>query len=222
MISPGSSKVWIRQLSLGPSKNFIYLLGPSDGPEVAVVDPAWDADAIAVAIAGAERKLTAIFLTHAHGDHCNAVEAILQRLDVPVYAQRSEIAFAPNVFAPFGEALQPIDHGDRLAIGTLEGVALHTPGHTPGSQCLLAPGNVLTGDTLFVDTCGNCSQRGGDAAQLFASLHATLSELPEDTVVWPGHDYGSTPVSTMGNERRHNPYFQRNTLADFVNYRMRS
>ena len=107
-----------------------------------------------------------------------------------------------------GKGSPAADHrlvdGERLAIGSTALTVLHTPGHTPGSICLYTPGHLFTGDTLFVGGVGRTDLPGGNARQLAASIRKTLFALPDDTVVWPGHDYGGRPSSTIGFEREHN------------------
>lgn len=201
-------------------KNFIYLLGAGAAPEAVVIDPAWDADGIFRALEADQKKLAGVVLTHHHFDHLNAVDDVLARADVPVYAQRSEIAFA-GVLADFKGALRPMGPGDRVQVGPLELTLVHTPGHTPGSQCVHCGGALFAGDTVFVNACGRCDLPGGDPEQMFDSLQRVLGALPDATVVYPGHDYGDVPTSSLARERAHNPYFQLSALEGFVSHRMR-
>jgi hydroxyacylglutathione hydrolase len=196
-------------------KNFITLLGPAAGHEAVVVDPAWDAKAILRAVEEDGRRLTGIVLTHHHDDHINAVAPLLSIVDLPVYAQRREIEVADS-FAPFASALEPVDPGSVILVGALEVVCLHTPGHTPGSQCVWCGGVVATGDTLFVNHCGRCDRAGGDAGQMYDSLHRVLGQLGGEVVVYPGHDYGDVPVSSMARERARNPYLLATNRDDFI------
>lgn len=213
--------MYVRQLSLGPMKNFIYLYGADDAREVAVVDPAWDVEAILEAAEEDGKEITTIFLTHHHHDHMNGVEPLLaRRPTLPVVAQKAEIAFS-TVLQRFGASLRPVAAGETVSVGPLEVRCLHTPGHSPGACCLLADGRLFSGDTLFVRGCGRCDLKGGDPEQMFDSLHRVLGALPDETVVYPGHHYADEPVSTIGSEKRDNPYFQRAVLEDFVAYRMR-
>jgi hydroxyacylglutathione hydrolase len=98
---------------------------------------------------------------------------------------------------------------------------VHTPGHTPGSQCLWCRGALVSGDTVFVNACGRCDLAGGDATQMFDSLQRVLGALPQETVLYPGHDYGDVPVSSLSRERRLNPYFQLTDLEAFIAHRNR-
>jgi hydroxyacylglutathione hydrolase len=218
--APDRETLWLRQLPLGPMKNFVYLLGAPGGREAAVVDPAWDPAAILEAAAHAGRSLTAIFLSHHHADHMNAVKPLLQQLDLPVYVQRAEAEFA-GLARELGGALKPVGPGEVVDLGGAPVTCIHTPGHTPGSQCLLCAGRLLSGDTVFVDACGRCDLPGGDPAQMYDSLHRVLGALDGSTVVLPGHDYGEVPVSSLERERAHNPYFAFSAPEPFVAHRMR-
>jgi hydroxyacylglutathione hydrolase len=220
MSATKSERPWLRQLQLGPMKNFVYLLGAPGASTAAVVDPAWDAAAILAAAAEGGRTLTGIFLSHHHGDHTNAVRPLLEQLDLPVYVQRAEADFA-GLARDFGDAVRPVGPGEVVELGGLEVTCIHTPGHTPGSQCLLCAGHLVSGDTVFVDACGRCDLPGGDAAQMFDSLHRVLGALDDATVLLPGHDYGEVPVSSLARERAHNPYLQLTALDAFLAHRLR-
>jgi len=115
--------------------------------------------------------------------------------------------------------IKKIEGGDKLKIGQVEIQFLHTPGHTPGSQCFLVGNNLVSGDTLFINACGRCDLPGGDAGEMYRSLNR-LASLDESTVLYPGHNYADEPTSTIGNERKFNPYMQSTNLDDFLRFRM--
>ena len=206
--------LYLRQLRLGPKKNFVYLLGSQGSSEVTVVDPAWEVSAIEAAAAEDGKTLAAIWLSHHHDDHTNGVSELLERHDLPVYVQAIEHDFSPAV--RFGDAVRKVAPGETISWGGLEAICVHTPGHTPGSQCLWVGGGLVSGDTVFVDHCGRCDFHGGDPRQMFDSLHRVLGALPDPTVLYPGHDYGEVPVSSLARERAKNPYFLANTMAAFL------
>ena len=106
--------------------------------------------------------------------------------------------------------------GDTLEVGDVEIRFVHTPGHTPGSQCFLVDGRLVSGDTLFVQGCGRVDLPGGDAEQLYESLTQKLAKLPDDTVLYPGHDYGHAPSAPLGDVRRDNPYLAIPTLERWM------
>lgn len=202
-------------------KNFVYLVGAAGGSEAFVIDPAWDVPAIFAALAAEERELTGVVLTHHHADHLNGVPALLKVRDVPVHVQRAERTFAPDALAGFDDVLKQVEPGERLKLAGVELQCLHTPGHTPGSQCVSCGGAVFTGDTLFVNACGRCDFEGSDARAMHGSLFNVLGALGDDTAVYAGHDYGDVTVSSLGRERQRNPYFQLHDVDDFVRFRMR-
>lgn len=211
---------YVRQLKLGPMDNFVYLVGAAGSPEVLVVDPAWDVPAIERAVAEEGKRLVGAFVSHCHKDHINGLPELLSRHDLPVYAQREEVAFSEDLRA-LGDALRPLGPGDTLSVGPMSFRALHTPGHTPGSHCLLAGDALVSGDTLFINGCGRCDMRGGNPEEMYRSLSQVLLRVPDQTRLWPGHDYADVPVADMGQVRRTNPYFAFPDVASFVAFRMR-
>ncbi len=220
MTSTKSETLLVRQLPLGPKKNFVYLVGSAESSDVAVIDPAWDIPALRVAASAEGKNIAAVLLTHQHADHLNGVPELLRHHDVPVYVQAAEYAFAPLVFRSFQAALQFTKPNQVLSLAGTELKCLHTPGHTVGAQCFFSGDALFSGDTLFVNACGRCDFEGGDPSAMHRSLVTVLGALPRETRVFPGHDYGDVPVSTIGRELERNPYFQWSTTEDFVRYRM--
>ena len=210
----------IHRLQLGPMANFVYLLAPPDPQRLAVVDPAWEPDRILAQAAALNRPITDLILTHHHPDHRNAVEALLERgVTAKVHVQTAELPWLRGL----GWASDVVAHGpgDTLDLGGEAVTLVHTPGHTPGSQCLLCGEHVLTGDTLFIDGCGRCDLPGGDAETMFHSLARLLTDVPGRVRVLPGHDYAPVADATLDEQRQSNPYLRLTTVADFVAYRMR-
>jgi len=212
--------LYVRQLTFGPMKNFIHLVGAEGAPEVAVVDPAWNVPALLEEVAREGKRVAAVVLTHSHEDHLNGVPELLRTHDVPVYAQQAELDFNDRL-QDFAGALRPVGHGTEVKVGPLALTFLHTPGHTPGSQCLHCGGALFSGDTLFVDHCGRCDLPGSDVGQMFDSLHRVLGTLPDQTRLYPGHDYGAVPVSSLARERKLNPYLLHTDPKAFRDYRLR-
>lgn len=219
MVETKPETPYVRQLQLGPMKNFVYLAGAPGGSEAFVIDPAWDVPAILSAVAADGRRLAGIFLTHHHHDHINGVPEVLERADLPIYVQRAEVDFA-EALHPFASALRRVTPGERVSLAGLQVECLHTPGHTPGAQCLYCRAGLFTGDTLFVNACGRCDFAGSDPLAMHDSLHHVLGKLGGETVVYPGHDYGDVKVSSLARERKWNPYLQLKDPAAFVKHRM--
>lgn len=215
-----SETLYVRQLQLGPMKNFVYLVGAREGRECFVVDPAWDVEAILSAAAQDERKLTAAIVTHHHHDHVNGLPDLLAARDMPVFVNSIEHEFGREAFSEVEGAVRHIAPGGTVRLGGVDVRCLHTPGHTPGSHCLSCGGSVFTGDTLFVNACGRCDFEGSDVVKMHQSLFDVLGSLNSETVVFPGHDYGDVKVSSIGREKANNPYYQLPKLEDFIARRL--
>ncbi|HVE86706.1 MAG TPA: MBL fold metallo-hydrolase [Myxococcales bacterium] len=212
--------LYVRQLKLGPMDNFVYLVGAEGAPEVAVIDPAWDVPAVMRAAAEDGKRIACAVVSHCHGDHTNGLEDLLHHLDVPVYAQKRELEFSADLRS-VGDAMKGVDPGEAVQVGPLKATLLHTPGHTPGSHCVLAGDALVSGDTIFVNACGRCDLPGGNPEEMYRSISQVLARLPPETRLLPGHDYGDVPASTLARERERNPYFQHHDLASFIALRMR-
>ena len=204
------------QFPIGPMQNFCYFIGDADSRQVAVVDPAWDADAILARARDHGYTLTAVLLTHGHYDHCNAVRDLLAQVPVPVYLSRNEAGF----YQPDCETVQETTDGQEILIGRLAVRCIHTPGHTPGGQCFLAGNILLTGDTLFVNGCGRCDLPGGNARTMYHTLYEVLLKLPDETEIYPGHAYGGKNHATLGEQKKTNPYLSCRDQQEFLKERM--
>ncbi len=213
-------QIAIERFALGPMQNFVYLLIPQARDRLVVVDPAWQPEVIHARAQALDRRVTDIILTHHHADHRNGVEAVLEQSPARIHVQKSELPWL-NELGWRGDLVLH-EPGDQIELGAGESLRLiHTPGHTPGSQCIACGGRLLTGDTLFIDGCGRCDLPGGDPVTMFHSLFTTLGGLAGDTVILPGHDYAPLPEATLDDQRKTNPYLQLQTVADFSRYRMR-
>ena len=209
--------IFVHQFELGPWENFIYLVGDKATRTCAVVDPAWDADAILREAEALDVDITHVLCTHSHFDHVNRVDAIVEKTDVPVHMLGEEIDFSGFR----SENLVRQSPGDSLTIGKhLDVTFVHTPGHTPGSTTYRIRDAIVTGDTMFVQGCGRCDFVGGDPQVMFQTLKGLVGSLPSATRMYPGHNYGPVTVSTLDEELRENPYLQHQTLEDFVAHRM--
>ncbi len=207
---------YVRQLKLGPMDNFVYLVGAQGSPDVVVVDPAWDVEAIERAVAEDGKRLAGAFVSHCHFDHINGLPDLLSRHDIPVYAQKAEVEFSAEL-RELKDVLKPLGPGDAVPVGTEVFQALHTP----GSHCLLAGDALVSGDTVFINGCGRCDFQGSSPEEMYRSLTQVLLKVPDTARLWPGHDYADVPVTSMGEVRQKNPYFAFNDVASFVAFRMR-
>ena len=210
----------IKQLELGPMQNFVYLIGDPVTRQCVVVDPAWEIDAIVDEAAADGMEITGALVTHTHQDHVGGhlfghdipgVEALLERTPAKVYVHAAEREFLRG----YGSDLAKVSGGDTLQMGKRTITFVHTPGHTPGSQCFLVDGRLISGDTLFIRSCGRTDLPGSDPKEMYTSLTTRLGALPDETVVFPGHNYGGT-ATTIGDEKRRNPMMRFPTMSDFL------
>ncbi|HEX9635909.1 MAG TPA: MBL fold metallo-hydrolase [Acidobacteriota bacterium] len=209
----------------GQMVNFVYLIGDRESGEAALVDPAWDVRGLLEVAAAEGLKVRRALISHYHPDHVGGnlfghiVEglAALQELQpVQVHVEKHEAEGLRRVTGLSAGDLVCHDSGDRVQIGSIPVELIHTPGHTPGSQCFLLGERLVAGDTLFVRGCGRVDLPGGDPEQMYYSLTQRLAHLPDDTVLYPGHDYGPTPTSTLGEERAANLYLRVPSLRDWL------
>jgi glyoxylase-like metal-dependent hydrolase (beta-lactamase superfamily II) len=224
------SDLYFAQLPVGEMQNFAYLIGSSSTRECLLVDPAWAVDAL---VDQAERdgmRVTGALVTHYHQDHVGGrifgmeiegLARLMARAPVPVHVNRSEADGVRKITGISESDVVRHAGGDAIALGGISVRLLHTPGHTPGSQCFLveeagAAGKLVSGDTLFLGSCGRVDLPGSDPAQMYDSLNNKLKRLPDDTIVYPGHFYSSEPHGSLGEQKRRNPYLRVATLEDFL------
>jgi hydroxyacylglutathione hydrolase len=206
------ASVYLKQVELGPMANYVYFVGDPHSREVAVVDPAWEVDRIVDMAQQQDLTITKILVTHSHFDHINGVEALLNQTKAKVYINKVEAEFMKAVWSE----LVKVDSGDTTRVGDVDLTFLHTPGHTPGSQCFLVRNHLISGDTLFIGACGRCDLPGSSPEDMYDSLTRRLATLDDRTLVFPGHNYAARPYSTIGDEKRFNPYLQFQSLQDFL------
>ena len=199
----------ILQIPVPGTDNFSYLVICQTTGKGMAIDPGRDPEPLLATIR--ERKVQLVILanTHGHQDHIAGNRKVLEASGAVLAAHPADISGADLLF----------EDGSSLSVGDLHIEVLHTPGHTPGSVCFHLPGAVITGDTLFVTRCGRADFPGSDPAALYNSL-LRLASLPSDTRVFPGHDYGPHPHSTIAFEQQHNPYLQCPDLESFLKLRM--
>ena len=219
-MSTPSETMYLRQMELGPMQNFVYLLGDPETRDCVVVDPAWEIDAILEQIQDDEMRLKGILVTHTHQDHVGGhlfghdipgIEELLAKASAKIYVHAAEREFLRG----FGSDLVKVDGGATLDVGRRKITFVHTPGHTPGSQCFLVDGRLISGDTLFIRSCGRTDLPGSDPSEMYYSLTQRLGSLPDSTLLFPGHNYGG-PSSTIGAEKRQNPFMRFASLGDFL------
>ncbi len=199
----------IVQIPAGKMKNFAYLICCPNSGDALAVDPSFGAAALLAEVEGRGVNLQLVLDTHGHNDHLVGNKAVLA-------ATGARLAAHPKAVA---EADLLLDEGMIVTLGDTAIEILYTPGHHPGHVCLHLPGALLTGDTLFVTRVGRADLTGSDPAALYHSLQR-LAGFPGETLVYPGHDYGPQPVSTIAYERQHNPFMRCEDLESFLRLRM--
>ncbi|PIE70827.1 MAG: MBL fold metallo-hydrolase [Deltaproteobacteria bacterium] len=200
----------VKQIPIGSMENFSYLIADPATRTCGVIDPAFSPKKL-LNIADAEGlSITHIINTHSHPDHTSGNAEIKAATKALILIHEADGGNLGKLFNNAGALLfggksspppdRLLTHGETIAIGAVSLTVLHTPGHTKGSICLYGSGNVFTGDTLFVGAVGRTDFPGGSLTTLIRSVHEQIYTLPGDTIVWPGHDYGETPTSTVRRE----------------------
>ena len=217
-----SSPLYFKQIEIGPMHNYVYLIGSTETRKAAVVDAAWDIDEILRIAAQDEMKITHALVTHTHPDHVGGGLAgmeiagateLLDKCKAKVVVHKAEAEFIKGLSS---SDMIKTDNGDKVDVGGLEIQLMHTPGHTPGSQCFLVDDRVVSGDTLFIDACGRVDFPGGNPEQMYYSLTQKLMALPDDMILFPGHNYAPLKHATMGEQKRTNPYLKFSSLKQFL------
>ena len=191
----------IYTLPLGAYQTNTYIVA-NDG-RCAVIDPGFEPDTIFCFLQKSSLSVDAIFLTHGHFDHVGAVEALVSRFGCPVYVHEAELSLPPMWTGGPLRCTHAYGEGDRITAADLSFRVLHTPGHTPGSVCLIAENVMFSGDTLFAGSCGRTDLPGGDWATLHRSLNR-LAQMEDALTVYPGHGESTD----LAREKQYNPYMQ--------------
>ncbi len=204
--------------------NFTYALGDRAKGECVLVDPAYAVNELLDLVEADGMKVVGVLATHFHADHIGGnmmghqvegVATLLERCSCPVHVQRAEVPWVVRTSGLGTDQLQVHDGGDVVTVGDLEIRLVHTPGHTPGSQCFHVEGALVSGDTLFLDGCGRTDFPGSDPEQMYDSLQ-TLAAMPDGTVVFPGHRYSMPSSATIEAVRESNYVFRPSTKEQWL------
>jgi len=234
--APSDDRLYFRQLLSGRDfaagdqiarqmVNFVYLIGDRTTGEALIVDPAYGVDDLVAILRDDGMECVGALATHFHPDHVGGnmmgwgIEGIVRLVEltgVPVHVQAEEAPWVERTTGVGASELVTHRSGDVVTVGSVPVTLLHTPGHTPGSQCFLVDGKLVAGDTLFLDGCGRTDLPGGDPAALYESLTTRLARVPDDTVLYPGHLYSPDPSATMGYTRAHNYVFRLHTPEQWM------
>ncbi len=214
--------LYFRQIEVGPMANFVYLIGSNSTREAAIVDPAWHVEELLKAAEEDDMRVTSVLVTHTHADHVGGsirghsiegVAELLEHCKAKVYVHKEE---ADRFAIPSSEIVKTDEHSS-LALGQLAIEFIHTPGHTPGSQCFKVGGRLVSGDTLFIGSCGRTDLPGSNPEDMYTSLTQKLAKLDEKTIVFPGHNYAAHATqSSIEQEKANNPFMQFPSKSAFL------
>ncbi len=227
-----SSDLYFRQQPVGEMANLAYLVGSLSSREALVVDPAWNVDGLLDQAEGDGMEVVGALVTHYHQDHVGGelfghriegVDRLLERKPVPLHVNKHEADGLVLVTGSSKSDLAVHDGGDTIQLGQIRVRLLHTPGHTPGSQCFLIeeagrPGQLVSGDTLFLGSCGRVDLPGSDPEAMYHSLNDVIKKLDDETLLFPGHLYSAEGSSTMGEQKRSNPFLRVTSLEMFLSF----
>ncbi len=217
--------IYFKQVLAGPMENFVYLIGDPSTREAAVVDAAWDVGALLDLAHEDGYRVTHALVTHTHPDHVGGqfsgmdiegIAALLERQPVKVVIHKDEAEFLKRFTGVSDSDLVKASGGDEVRVGEIDVKLVHTPGHTPGSQCFLVDGRLVSGDTLFIGSCGRVDLPGSDPEAMYRSLNETLRRMDDDVVLYPGHNYADRHFSTMGEQKRDNHFLRFDNVSDFL------
>ena len=225
-----ASDLYFAQIPVGQMANLAYLIGSRTTREALVVDPAWSVDELLDRAEADDMRVVGALVTHYHQDHVGGsifgmniegISRLLERSPVPIYVNEHEAEGTRRVTGASASELSPMSGGDVIELGPIRVKLLHTPGHTPGSQCFLVeeagqPGRLVSGDTLFLGSCGRVDLPGSDPEEMYRSLNERLKRLPDETLLYPGHLYSSEAWGTLRDEKRTNPFLRVTSLDQFL------
>ena len=226
------SDLYFRQIAVGDMANLVYLVGSRSTREAMVVDPAWSVDALIDQAEEDDIRVVGALVTHYHQDHIGGsifgmeiegLERFMARSPGPIHVQKLEADGVAKVSGIARSEFCEHEGGDTIELGGITVRLLHTPGHTPGSQCFLVeeagqPAQLVSGDTLFLGSCGRVDLPGSDPEQMYESLNGTLRKLPDETLVFPGHLYSEEAHSTIGEQKETNPFLRVANLEMFLQF----
>lgn len=198
----------VHQLEVGGMQNFTYVLEDEQTGEAVIIDPSWNLDLVLEVVEKNNLKIKYVINTHHHFDHTIGNEAIVKRTNSKIIQHKASTL----------KNDMTISDGDKIRFGNSELTVIHTPGHSKDSICLVGDGKIFSGDTLFVGNCGRVDLPGGSARELYHSLLDVIYKMDENFVLYPGHNYGNSPTSTIGREKKTNFVLQPRTEDEFLEF----
>lgn len=198
----------VYQLKVGNMQNFTYVVEDEETKESVVIDPSWDLDLVIKVIERNDLKIKYVINTHHHFDHTIGNDAIVKHTKSTILQHESSTL----------KNDMRVSNGDKIIFGKSELTVIHTPGHSKDSMCLVGDGKIFSGDTLFVGNCGRIDLPGGSGKDLYHSLFSIIYKLDDNLVLYPGHNYGNSPHSTLGREKKTNFVLQPRTELEFLDF----
>jgi len=198
----------VHQLEVGDMQNFTYILEDEETSETVVIDPSWGLHDVLQIIERKNLKVKYIVNTHHHFDHTIGNEAMAKATGAKII-QHKDSTLKHDI---------AVSDGDKIKFGRSELTVFHTPGHSKDSICLVGKGKIFSGDTLFVGNCGRVDLPGGSARELYHSLFDVISKMDDTLELYVGHNYGQSPTSTIGKEKKTNFVLQPRTEDEFVKF----
>ena len=234
---PDSNQIYFKQLLSGRDfaaddqlaqqmVNFVYLIGDKLTRECMIIDPAYAVEELLSVAEQDGMKVVGALATHYHPDHVggsmmganiDGIATLLSKVDIPIHVQELEAQWVMRTTGVSADHLHQHQPGDIVKVGDIEICLVHTPGHTPGSQCFLVDNRLIAGDTLFLEGCGRTDLPGSNPDQMYDSLQ-TLSALPDQTVVYPGHRYSDPSSRSLAEVRQTNYVFKPKTKTDWLQW----
>ena len=234
---PDSNQIYFKQLLSGRDfatddqlaqqmVNFVYLIGDKSTRECMIIDPAYAVEELLSVAEQDGMKVVGALATHYHPDHVggsmmganiDGIATLLEKTDVPIHVQELEAQWIMRTTGVSANHIHQHQPGDTVKVGDIEICLVHTPGHTPGSQCFLLDNRLIAGDTLFLEGCGRTDLPGSNPDQMFESLQI-LAALPDQTVVFPGHRYSDPSSRSLAEVRQTNYVFKPKTKADWLQW----
>ena len=198
----------ILQIKVGQMANFTYIIADEDTGDAAIIDPSWDLDDIFNIIKKNGWRALYIINTHTHFDHVLGNDQVATITGAKVI-QHENSDLEKDI---------AIKDGDTIQLGNIKIKVMHTPGHSKDSMCLVLDDVIFTGDTLFVGNCGRTDLPGSDPVEMYDSLFNRLAKLDDNLTIYPGHDYGASPTSTIGHEKKTNYVLQPRSKQEFLQF----
>lgn len=206
--------------------NFVYVIGDLVSRECVIIDPAYAVNELTEIVQSDDMVISGVLGTHYHPDHLGGsmmgwniegISTLLETVDVPIHINRNESEWVHKTTGVSTDVLSLHDAGDVIRIGEIDITLLHTPGHTPGSQCFLVDNKLVSGDTLFLEGCGRTDLPGSNPDDMYDSL-TLLSSLPDEVIVYPGHQYSQPAHMPMGDVRTTNYVFKPKTKEAWLQW----